>query len=336
MKVLDLMENYQHIYNKEDKSLFIEHVYGHIDDVEKIKTYIRILNQTGKIESFLDKDLSKFTLTDFVFLFEKRRWISTGTFYVRKSFLVGYMDWSVKNGKTEFRNLESLKLMDSSDLTGNLVFEVSMFRDLDELILANESIINNESNMQRMPSGSTIMSETITYLIWMRLSIDEICDLKYTDIDFKNKKIKLSNRIIDIPYKILNKIEDCYNTKELAYYIRGKLNYRPYILSPYLIKSTTLGQMTSNALLQVLTGYSELSGNLPLSSKVYNKNFKYNTIYMSSVFASIYKFEIENNINIEQFAPSEKLELLNSEFLNEKITAVTVNDYSKWKKFYYN
>ena len=43
-------------------------------------------------------------------MFENFGWVSAGTFGVRKTFVESYLDWAVKCGKVEYRNLENLTI----------------------------------------------------------------------------------------------------------------------------------------------------------------------------------------------------------------------------------
>lgn len=327
------MNKYPSIYDPDTKALFIEDFCGHLSDREIIPN-IRIFNQIGKTEHFIEKDLNSFNLQDFVFLFEHCGWVSYGTFATRKSFVESYLDWSFQNGKTEYKNLEAIRLMNNKDVTGTLVYTVNHFRDLDELIAANKAVINNEIKLQSIPEKSSlIMQETLTYLIWLRLSIDEIAELKYTDI--KDQKIILKDRIVEIPDSIYHTIQECIKIDEFLYYLRNRVIPRKYMASPCVIRSTQIEKMTPTALRQLLVKYSMLSEKLPLSSEFYNKDFRYNTIYRSSLYSDFYEYEYDNNVKLDKLMTHLRVETLALAFPHENITASMIPDYFRWRSFYY-
>lgn len=333
MKILDLIKKFPSIYNPESKAVFIEDCYGHLKQKE-IVANIRLLDQISKTEHFIGKDLNTFTLQDYAFLFERCGWISLGTFYVRKSFVESYLDWSVKLSKTEFKHLEAIRLLNNTDLTGTLFYTTSHFKDLNELIAANKAIIDNEVKLQSIPEKSSlIMQETLTYLIWLRLSMDEISELKYTDI--KDQKIILRDRIIDIPDCIYGTIQECIKVDEFLYFLRNRVIPRKYASSLYVVRSTQIEQVTTNALHQWLTNYSKLSEKLPLSNEFYNKDFRYNSINRSSLFSSFYQYETDNKTNIKNFALRYKKNMLSVAFPNEDISVSIIQDYLRWRSFYY-
>lgn len=336
MKVNDIMNKYPFIYNIENKIQFMEQVYGFLDK-PKILEHARVLSNIGKIEEFFGKDLMFFDLSDFIFLFENFGWVSAGTFGVRKTFVESYLDWAVRNGKVEYRNLENLKLMNNKDLIGNIIFKISHFKNFDELRELNSEILKNEIVFQRIIDETCFLTqEVLTYLIWLRLSLDECVNLKITDIDFKNKQIKLNNRTIDVQDFIMDKIIKYSNIKEFSFSRGVSVITRPFMESPYLLRSIRAEQYTTNAVQQILTIYSELTGNLRVDSKYYNQDLKYNNLYRSSLFSDFYGFEQSENFNIKNIKLTPRIEFLSEKFPNEKITANITWDYLKWRKYYYN
>lgn len=324
---------YSSIYNPDVKSVFIENTYGHLSDKE-ILTNIRIFNQIGKIESFLGKDLYNFTLQNHVFLFEQFGWVNLGTFNVRKSVIESYVGWAAQNGKTEYRSLESIQLLRNKELKGTRLYTLSHFKNLDDLVSANISVVENEFKSLRIPEKrSFIMPETLTYLIWLRLNMDEISSLKMTDI--QNNKIVLSDREIVMPDVISDKLHECIETDSFSYYVRMNITSKYYLSNEYVIRSILLKKMTANALRQLLFKYSSCSTDLPLTSDYYGKDFKYKNIYMSSFFSDFYQYEHDNNIDFKKISPGERASLLCGEFPNEDINLETVRDYFRWKTFYY-
>lgn len=358
MSVKDIVEKYPNIYNVENKTLFLEQTYGHLSDF-KIIEYARILSKIGKVESFSEKDLNQFSLTEFIFLFERLGWVSFGTFSVRKVFVESYLSWSVQNSLVEYKNLENLKLMNCTDLSGTIVFERSHFKNFEEIHSTNTAIISNELSKHYKEfeesyssqnalvkneyafqcitnENNFIMQEILTYLAWMRLSLEEMINLKTDDINVNSKQMRLGSRLIEIPDDILEKIKICMNTKENVYILYGKVVKRDLINSIYLLRSTKLSKYTTNAIQQILTKYSEASSNLSVLSKFYNKNLKYNDIYRSSLCAAFYDYEQITKIQLDKLPFRDKIKLLSTEFKNEKIARTNIKDYFKWREYYYN
>lgn len=336
MIVRDIVNKYPSIYNSENKILFMEQVYGYLEK-SKILENARLLSNIGKIEEFFGKDLMFFDLSDFIFLFENYGWVSAGTFGVRKTFVESYLDWAVKCGKVEYRNLENLKLMNNKDLTGNIKFKISHFKNFDELREINSAILKNEIDFQRVINETSFLTqEVLTYLIWLRLTLDECVNLKITDIDFENQKIKLSDRIINVDKFTMDKIMEYSNVKEFSFNRGINIISRPFMPSPYLLRSIRADQYTTNAVQQILTIYSELTGNLRVDNKYYNQDLKYNNLYRSSLFSDFYDLEQLEKFNIKNMSLTPRVEFLNKKFPHEKITANITWDFLKWKKYYYN
>lgn len=335
MNVKEFIKKYPNIYNVEEKTLFIEQIYGHLED-NQIIDYVRILSNIGKVESFLIKDLNQFTITNFVFLFERMGWTSAGTFGVRKTFIESYLDWSILNGIVEYKNLDNIKLLNNKDITGKFVFKLSHFENLKELYAANKAIIDNELSFARVvDETSLIMTEIVTYLCWLRLGLDEIVNVKTDDIDLINKTLKLENRTLTIPDLIIERIEVAIKTKTYSYSHYNNILTKKYLDSPYLIKSIKTDQPTMNSIQQLLVKYSELSSNLNVASEYYNKTFKFIDIYRSSLYADIYTFEQEHNVRIKELPYGKRKQLLSEQFPYENITATIMLDFIKFRNYFY-
>lgn len=333
MNVRNMILQYSSIYNKNDKTLFIEDVYGHLKEKD-ILSNVRILNQIGKVEFFLEKDLNQFALRDIVYLFERCGWVSAGTFAVRKSFIADYLDWSVKSGKVEYETLNTFRALKNTDLSGKLIFNVSHFKDFQELVSANKSVVLSEM-YNDADETTLIMEEIITYLSWFRLTLDQITSLKRENVDLKNKIIKVQDKIITIPESIMSRFEICLAAEGIYYKWHDRYLYREYVNSPFVIRSTKVYQLSTNAVQQLLTKYSALSDKLSLSDEAYNKDFRYNNIYRSSLFSEFYLYEKENNIRIDKASTQNRIDILVSQFPCENITSNLIQDYLKWRFFYY-
>lgn len=336
MEMSNIINKYPSIYNIENKIQFMEETCGYLKK-PKILEFVRILSNIGKIEEFFGKDLMFFDLGDFIFLFENYGWVGAGTFGVRKTFVESYLDWAVKNGKAEYRNLENLKLMNNKDLTGNIRFKISHFRNFEELREINEAILKNEIDFQRVIDETAFLTqEVLTYLIWLRLTLDECVNLRITDINFEASQIKLRDRIVNVDKFIMDKIMEYSNVKEFSFNRGVSVITRPFMDSPYLLRSIRAEQYSTNAVQQILTIYSELTGNLKVDSKYYNQDLKYNNLYRSSLFSDFYDLEKSENFNIKTMKLTPRIEFLTEKFPNEKITANITWDYLKWRKYYYN
>lgn len=336
MLIRDILNKYPSIYNIEDKTSFLEQIYGYLDK-PKILEHTRVLSNIGKIEEFFNKDLMNFDLSDFIFLFENFGWVSAGTFGVRKTFVESYLDWAVKNGKVEYRNLENLKLMNNKDLTGNVIFKISHFKNFEELKEINSEILKNEIAFQRIfDEKSLLTQEVLTYLIWLRLSLEECVNLKISDIDFESKQIQLNDRTIDVQDFIINKIKEYTTVTEFSFNRGISVITRPFMDSIYLLRSIRAEKYSTNAVQQILTKYSELTGNLKVDSKYYNQDLKYNNLYRSSLFSELYDLEQSENFRVKDMKLTSRVEFLSEKFPHEKITANITWDFLKWKKYYYN
>lgn len=333
MDVRKNVDLYPSVYNPDVKSAFIENTYGHLSDKDIIMN-IRVFSQIGKIESFLEKDLYNFSLQNHVFLFEQFGWVNSGTFNVRKSMIENYVGWAAQNGKTEYRSLESIQMLSNKELKGTRLYTASHFRDLEDLEKANTAVVESEFNAQRIPEKrSLIMPETLIYLSWLRLSMDEIVELKMTDV--QGNKIILSDREIVMPDIISNKLHECIEVESFSYYVRTSVVKKYYLSEEYVMRSIVQKKITENALRQLLFKHSSCSTDLPLTSDYYGKDFKYKNIYSSSLFSDFYKFEADNNIDLNKIKLGERGLLLQQAFPRESTDYMAVQDYSRWKSFYY-
>ena len=72
-----------------------------------------------------------------------------------------------------------------------------------------------------------------------------------------------------------------------------------------------------------------------MSSKFYNKDFRYNTIYRSSLYSDFYEYEYDNNVKLDKLMTHLRVETLALAFPNEDIISSMIPDYFRWRSFYY-
>jgi len=330
-------DDYQNIYDKDEKLRFINDTYATQNDDVLAKVLNR-LDSIGIFESQLypPKDLCAFTFLEYVTLFEQQQWTKKTTFYIMKTFIVTYVGWAVRVGKAPYEQLSVITNMVPGDLSGYFLHQNKSFKNLDSLCSAHEEIIKNEIFRGRACSNdSYITAEIITYLAWLRLSSEEAVRLQKSDVDVNGHKIVLKDREVEIPDKIYNRM--IYYAMLTGFeFSNGISTYvRIYKDSKYYLRSHRTDRLSENPLRTTLSRYSGLALNLDPSNEFYKKSFTYDSIKQSSLFDEFYQCDVKNPTNIEKMSSLAGDRLLGEFFPHDTIALGISSNYLSWRKFFY-
>ncbi len=222
------------LYNMNDKKKFLEDMIesGSITK-ETSKNYERILGLTANMEKALKKDLNKFSFEELETIMYSFKANNRNTVETYSRIISSYLNWSVEKGLTKYNALSVLKPNDFVKY------------------LTNEEVYFTEKKLRRWENRmENYQDAVIVSLIFNGVGgkqMSELRNLKKTDIDIENKRIKLINSLNEDengnPIRFTERwmsIDDDH-VFELIYgainqktYVKrnGDINYNPHI-RPY-------------------------------------------------------------------------------------------------------
>ncbi|MFQ3543524.1 hypothetical protein Q7A53_05510 [Halobacillus rhizosphaerae] len=186
-----------HLFNERDKQTFIDDLIqrGIISD-ETARSYLRILYVTSPLEEEKNKDLNKFTFSELEEVLRSFQSKNRNTIESYGRIISAYLHWSVKKKLIKVNLLESLKPNDFAKYVIN-----------DEIYFTDKQLRRYEDACENY-QDNVIIRLLFEGVGGKKLS--EIRNLKKTDIDWDNKRLKLTNSLKADEYEVPIKYTERY------------------------------------------------------------------------------------------------------------------------------
>lgn len=250
-----------------------------------------ILQRIADFESQKGKDITVFSIEDFIELFNSNNWVSGySDLYPNRKLLINYLDWLRNVQHERVKSRERLQEMALSDLDYSSKYDSSYFKSEDDFI---------ESLTLALPDSSYIREKAICVMYWIGLSRAEVQSLKATDLDDTTYSI---GRFENTSQKLYEIIKTCANAKccyrktsdgrEYMYTLRDS----EYVLKR-LVKAlndkddcddSPIDDNITNGLMRVAN--ARLS-NLSLESKCHVANLRQSSLYNNGLFCRMDSLE---------------------------------------------
>jgi site-specific recombinase XerD len=193
---------YNGMYNEEAKNEFLEQ--KHFSPITK-KSYQRIFLNSYRMENALNKDLADFNLDEISEVLTSLNPLTPSASRSNISVIYNYITWAMERGyRTVPSNINPLETVKHDKefiqkfTDKNVVIYISK-DELDQLTDPNTGCVNAQDGV-------------LFSLLFDGLSVHEICNLKKSDVDFKNRILHLTD---DKGHKRELKIPEWSNSLEL-------------------------------------------------------------------------------------------------------------------------
>ena len=206
------------LFNLELKNEFLSSMIGTKTISEDTsKSYTRIFNVTKPSEYALNKDLSEFTLEEMETILYNFQANNRNTVESYARIISSYLNWSYQHNKTQTNVLSSLKPTDF------------------EKYLTNEENYFTDKLLRRWEDGCANYQDAVLLRLLFNgiggKQMSEIRNLKKTDVDFDNKRLRLVNTLKSdsngLPLKFTERWIDVDDrTLDL---IRGAIDKKTYL-----------------------------------------------------------------------------------------------------------
>jgi len=324
-------------FNPEFKIKFALDAYPNY--AERSMTHIiNFFRQAAAIENKFKKDLALFSFNEFKMLFEENNWVSQVTVYNRSTIVRRYMRWYRANRLKKWAEVDinntineiNIKVLDDSKLS-----ETDWFISLDEIKSEINVLIENLGGEDTHKYEGVIAD---IYLAWYGVSIEEVVQIKKSDVSITSNIITLplSNKTIEVDEGVMNhireyKLSDGYITSRSDREGDVNMSYRE---SQYLFRSNKNEQLIGSNLRVYLSNftkyYAEFGG---------KKNFRHDKIMESGKFLQIVEYEKEYG----KLGSGDRdifEEVFGEVYISDNVYSMNkfyfaFKEYQRFKKYYY-
>lgn len=269
--------NVSDMKNKERKLQFIETSYPNVA-ARSVIPIIRKFNQYGKVENEFDKDLMEFTMQDFIKFFEMFSW-TYSSFMGNKSIIKSYLDWSRDNNLTSNFVCRTLESIDYSKPSHRKMYEKYYFKNFQEL---QETIEFYRAKCKKESSRSKFaLCEIIIHLAWSGIELQDILNLKITDMDKDKKQVYIErlDSSVTLDSMIFNNMFFYTTIKED--------NAEDYVESDRVIRTKDIGELSPSyvaSLLSRMMGDNNTNTDIEDISNNEPKAINYQKVFYSGLY----------------------------------------------------
>lgn len=260
------------------------------------------------------RDLKTLNKSGFIDLMSAMTSRSIQTFYVKKSFVLGFAKWCVENGFMDESQIPAITGVSFDDLKNHESIKRSYIESLDKLIELLETQNEDTEKYDTLICGC--------YLCWCGIKPNDIVNVEKKDLKdgyilFNGKRYDIADKRVE---KFLLKYRDAdtYTSDNF-----GRETEIPYLKTIYLLRSykndhITYGMMRTNVSV--------------MSRRIDEKTLSLGKIYESGLFYRAYECEQKGEEGQDKKA-------LLVDFFTKNSTSKNVpnkiKDYSNWKKTFY-
>lgn len=214
------------MYNAELKQRFI-------DNSGLTDSYLAVVrsmfNKTEAVETFFGKDLSAFTLSNYIYAFESLGFTKRSTFDSKKTIIRKYVQWCIDEheiGNDVFNNINSLTINDLDPQRRN---KLMYYTSIDEMIDVLSAVYESAGKDYLY----YIRNVSFAGLVYIGIPEAQIVKIKIKDFNYDNRTIKAGDTIYNLPERLNTMIEDM--PKDAT--VRGDGRVKPQPDSVYLYRT---------------------------------------------------------------------------------------------------
>lgn len=314
------------IYNEELKKRYIDENYTNLGTKER---YLKVFKRTGEFEEEKGKDIYNFTLEEIKDIILSLSSASRATLRSTVSILNKYVAWAIKEGFLDsYINVidEYLHEDKIKNMTSKLALEHRYLKSEFEL----DKVINLCVNAQ----------DAVGFVLaWHGVKVEDMLNIKKSDIDFDNNIILLDNRKIQLNDKYMQVVQEAlYQTTYEKMNGKSKANATELLLedSEYLIrgvqnitrKTRMTKQVVNNRIKRIIEAFGEKDqeGN-KVDESMHRQLITLTTVFYSGMFCKLKELESERPLTPEDFMKAREDYNLSPVNYGD-----TQNRYNDWKK----
>ncbi len=320
------------MYNELVKEKFMNAISLEADEAS-LRHYRASLQQCENVEVLLNKDVSDFSYSELIYLFETNHWVSFSTFFSIKSRLLLYIKW--KNGG-DLPPDAPINRIKHTDIKGVVRFSTDYAKDLNDV---KAYVLDNLVYSDADPIWKDCVM-IIYCLLFYGFDIDEVGWIRLSDIDRQQNKITLlngkttyTNVVDDELIKLIFKVSE----EDTVLVARGITEANvPLRKDGYVLRSMDTNEPNytrrGRTLLRFLTNAKkEIASEIASGNIIQNENVRRSltpkTVYKSGIFYRAmnsgkeidYNYFIENERNVGNYIQSKKI----------------LEEYKMWKNVFY-
>ncbi len=183
------------MYNESQKLEYI----AYAEKNEKILT--NRFKQFGKYEELYKKDLCEMNIDELKSVFSALNIVTPLTRLNTKSLINGYIDWCIRNHKTNKPN--ALKLLLTDDILSTNALETKMLKSPEQVRVILEKAYGKDDN--NIYPNKIVLSKLIVWLFYSGISENDLQELKKDSIDY-NRKIVYSPTQVNVVYEVFEEV----------------------------------------------------------------------------------------------------------------------------------
>ena len=305
-------------YNSEEKEQFMNEIFGEDKSDIMYDKYKDLFSEIAALERAYGKDISEFTHNQLCGTFEHIV-SSNDVFLQKRQMLAAYTAWVKKISRRRMIRTISFEMLDLSKIMKS------------SYIFSPEELGDKTLKAFGDNYSSGIFYKACVHLVFTGCKVDEIVNLKKSDIDFNTASIRKSNLMFQLDKWTQAILETCINTSELDIVdTLGRHRTCELCSNDYLIRHRYYDgcdQEKPCNVSQVYKAFEEMNDRL-------GTNYSYTTIHKSGFFYWLYQHEKITKRKIRE----------NGKYyqeISEKYWDISPNmfprishDYKQWLKYY--
>lgn len=259
-------------YNASIKNNFLR------ENISGLKRYEALFNTAYDMETELNKDLSDFNSEEITDLFQRSNWVNVNTAKAYKSAIKVYFNWCKLNlpnfnNDIRFFNIKNDSISLESFKENCLFISVGSVLEMLDVIETN------------MPKGESwdinIVALFYTELMRNGVKIEEIMEIKKSDLDFGKGAINVNSRLIPINSRLL---------EYLKYYLYNHISKD----SEYLFRTQKSAKITSNSIISKITRLNKYLKELGYPKTVSKKNMEISYLFRTLDLYSLTYYDVNS------------------------------------------
>lgn len=287
-------------------------------DKKTTKDIINKFAQMAQIEGKFGKDLSDFGSEEYDDLFSN---YSANAFNVYKNIVTKYVQWSYRNGYTSEDRLVTIQELMPGDINNHALYLEQYFASSKQILNLLEIIDRESSNAE--PISEHVWDNVIyptLVLSWIGFEIDEIVQLKVSDVDVNGNEVFSSatdKRISNIKPELMAIID---NTQHAAI-----MNASEYLIFTDSRVSTNQ-PFSVNLIAQKITGLNKRA----VESNI-TKKFGTKKVRLSGNYSRMFEYEKESGRDLNA-SDINIVSMLCRQEIDRTRISIILKDFDKWKQ----
>lgn len=265
------------MFNYKRKAEFLADSYSNCKD-QTIVTAIRSFCKFGDTEHELNKDLYQFSETEMI-TFTRNIAYAENTFYSRKILIKSYLKWCYQKGLiNEPTMITVVGSLNPDCIPKYKILDVYYFKNFKDLYDSMQERLSTTRGKLFKEKNMFAPWSVAVYLGWAGILIDDIIQIRISDINFESKEIfiRSKNKRVSISAAITELVKNCIESND-------------YCKSEYLIRTKKRESLDKNTLSSLISANfgKELENE---SGRV--KFIQFSRVYLSGLYVRAYNYQI--------------------------------------------